>query len=189
MSILCPFEILTEPGWKQGDTVGVNDRVACVVNNAIEYRAVRQILIYKSNFLFNKFSLSPFELYLCEGRSTPKASTIHPDNILQSFSPIHTDEYDPDPVLQFVGGSVLELEHKQIEAACQGIPLVLEYDNDGGNRLLTMSEDFYNFGTLNKSKSFEKHAVSVSCFENKETSLLIRLATFDRVYKTLCLTV
>ena len=189
MSILCPFEILTETGWKQGDTVRVHDMVACVVNNAVEYIAVRQILIYKSNFSFHLLSLLPFELYLCEGRSTQKGSTTQPDNILKSFSPVDTEEYNPDPVLQFVGRSVTDLEQKQIQAACQGIRLVLEYDNDRGNRLLTMSEDFYNLGVVDKSKSSGKNAVSVSCFENRRTPLLIRLAAFDKVYKTVCLTI
>ena len=190
MSILSPFEVLTNEGWKQGTSVTCDDKIACVSeDNVLEYRNVRQVFIYKSKFSFHHYNLNVFSLFLCEGIKEPFInSTTNDTSIFQSFTTMYDkEEYDPTTTLVLFN-TLSILEDLQIKAACRRIPLILEYGSEqAASRLKNVSDDFYLFGEIDKIVSNKTFAVSFSCYEERETRCLIRLTNFDGTFKTICL--
>ena len=185
MSILSPFEILTNNGWKLGSTVTLEDQIACVLDNGdMEYRNVRQVFIYKSNFSSHLYNLNTFSLSICEGCKEPSINPCINDSVFQPFTTKESKEYSPIPTLVLSGLRTM-LESTQIKAACKRIPLILEYGKV--SRLTNVTEDFYPLGAVDKQVSSKSMAVSLSCHETQPTVCLIRLAQFDKSYKTICL--
>lgn len=184
MSVLSPFEVLTEEGWKHATKVTIENKLACVLDDGkLEYKQVRQAIVYNSNFNFNHCSLKCFSMLLCEGKTEPLFNSSLEDGLFKSFTPVVNDEYHPIPTLA-LSGTLHNLENLQIEAACKNYPLLLEY---GTSRLLTVFNDFLNLGPIKKTISTEREAISFSCYKDRPTQCIIRLASFDTTYKTICL--
>ena len=63
MSVLLPFEVQTETGWKQAGDLKEMDVILCFEEeHGLVYKEIRQCLIYNSNFTFTEFCNGPFRL-------------------------------------------------------------------------------------------------------------------------------
>ena len=185
MSIQMPFEVMTTEGWKQGNVVKEGDTVLCFDPvRGLEHRQVRQALAYVSNFSFTKFNNGSFSISLCDG--VPVGPFIHSSMKAQEHSSISrlckpeiTEEYNPDPSLVYEG-SLPDLESLSIEAVGQGVHAVVEHKETPC--ILVKEMPFVPVGPSPKCE-----AVAISCYENRPTHMVIRIAAFEECYKTFTL--
>jgi hypothetical protein len=188
MSILLPFEVLTTNGWKAAEKLEEQEFVACMHHErGLEYRKIRQLLLYASNFLFTPYSNGTFSFCVCEGRAPvpfpDKPSKL--SHFLKACAPVESEEYDPDPVMQFSGNSK-EVEGLQIQAIVEGISAVVEHLPDKLNIRTIADPVFWPMVSFRP----EGHmALSVSCYETEPTRLVVRLAMLGDAYKTMCIIV
>jgi len=189
MSILLPFEVLTTNGWKAAEKLREQEFVACMHHErGLEYRKIRQLLLYASNFLFTPYSNGTFSFCICEGRAPvpfPNNPPPTPSRFLQACVPVESEEYDPDPVMQCHGDSK-EVEGLQIQAIVEGISTVVEHLPDKLN-IRTVADPV--FWPMVSFRPEGQMALSVSCYETEPTRLVVRLAMLGNVYKTMCIIV
>ena len=191
MSFLLPFEVQTETGWKQAEGLKEGDSVMCLEEGyGLAYKKIRQCLIYNSKFTFTEFSNGPFRFGVCEGvpispfflssMPCPEVSTLALECKPEE---LQDGEYNPDPDLVFQG-SLSKIDSLQIEAVSKGVHAVVEHWQEPKFRLTEMP-----FSPWGMADSFGRKAIALSCYENKPTHLLVRLAALEECYKTFALIV
>lgn len=185
MSIALPFEILTPNGWKSPKDLQENVFVACVTDGKVCFKAIRQLLIYPSKFLFTTFTDGDFTVSLCHGNVKsmecikPLAS---PSIFLHHCKEKETDEYCPDPVMECFA-TAEKIDSLQIQALAEGRPTIVEHLNDQLRISTVESMHWYPL----QQNYLHTDAVSISCFEQEKTILVARLAAFtENIYKTKC---
>ena len=187
MSIALPFEVLTPTGWQVPTHLKEKDIVACFFEHSVQYKPIRQLLIYPSNFMFTSYTDGDFSVSVCEGMEAIQSVEVAHIPTNQSLFLSHcqekeSEEYQPDPIMECFG-SQDKIDSLQIQALTEGIPTIVEHF-DTQKRISTVnSASWYPVC----SRAACTDTVAVSCFEHKKTTLIARLASFsNNVYKTKC---
>jgi hypothetical protein len=190
MSILLPFEVLTVDGWKAAGALKEQEMVACVhQKRGLEYRKIRQLLLYTSNFLFTPYSNGIFSVSICKGHSPVVPFPEQPQvdsRFLQACRPVETEAYDPEPKL-FLSGELVDIDGMQLQAISEGVCAVVEHVLPTKVRIQT--EEASLFWPQNPVYAREQLALSVSCYEKEPTHLVLRLSVLAECYKTMCIIV
>lgn len=190
MSFLLPFEVQTKNGWKQAGELKEEDVILCFEQeHGLVYRQIRQCLIYDSNFTFTEFSNGPFRLSICDG--VPLSPFLFQSMPCPSESVLSlkcTEEerpdgaYNPDPNLVYTSSDVVDLDGLQLEAAARGVHAVVEHTETFKICLREMP-----FAPVGIADKHGRKAISLSCYEDKPTHMLVRLAALEDCYKTFAL--
>jgi len=191
MSILLPFEVLTVDGWKAAEALKEQEMVACLhQKRGLEYRKIRQLLLYTSNFLFTPYSNGIFSVSICKGHSPvvpfPEQPSEENSRFLQACRPVETEAYDPEPKL-FFSGDFANIEGMQLQAISEGVCAVVEHALPNNTQILT--EEASSFWPQNPVYARDQLALSVSCYEKEPTHLFLRLSVLAECYKTMCIIV
>ena len=191
MSYLLPFEVNTDTGWKQASLIKEGDRVLCLDRRrGLEHKEVRQCIKYYSKFIFTDYSNGPFHIGVCEGTTLSpffQQSMPCPDNSVLTLKCTEesSDSYEPEPDLIYASTDLTDLEGLQMEAIARGVHATVEHSFPEG-KIRIREMPFVPAGIADSSSSM---AISVSCDDNAETHLVIRLATLEECYKTFALIV
>lgn len=190
MSVLLPFEVQTKSGWKQAADLKEKDVILCFEEqHGLVYKEIRQCLIYNSNFTFTEFCNGPFRLSICDGvplspflyQSMPcPAQSVLSQKCVEEKS--YDGAYNPDPDLVYTTSDITDLDGLQLEAAARGVHAVVEHFKSPKLCLREMP-----FSPVGKADKIGRKAISVSCYEDKATHMVVRLAAFEECYKTFAL--
>ena len=191
MSYLLPFEVQTEVGWKQAGDLREGDMILCFEEeHGLVYKTIRQCLIYDSNFMFTEFVSGPFRLAICDG--TPITPFFHHSMPCPALSVLSQrcqpeellgGEYNPDPDMVCFGNPS-DLDGLQLEAVSKGVHAVIEHCEKLVLRL--KEHPFVPVGVADKTGT---KAIALSCYEDRPTHFVIRLAGLSDCYKTFSLIV
>ena len=182
-----PFEVLTPCGWKAPTELKEQDIVSCLHENSVQYKPIRQILKYVSNFMFTSYSDGDFSVSICEGLECVQSINVAHVPATQSLflshcQPVASEEYQPDPVMECFG-TADKIDSLQVQALTEGIPTIVEQLQTEKRIATVESPSWFPTNTCHPVTE----TVAISCFEDQKTTLVARLASFtNNVYKTKC---